>query len=173
MVNGNIKCRFWLINCKKPFHTKLRVFTELSLLCNNKYRPKYWPKCLWSWRYIARTYYNLDHWVTVVSPIEFPPPLDGEPNFRELYSHVISQVATKWMQIGVELLIPQNVLDQIGHDYTFAIHQCRAVFTEWKNRQTRPFVWGTVIQVLQCSFVGEAALAENLRRYLCTDLSYT
>ena len=71
------------------------------------------------------------------------------------------------MQIGVELHIPQNVLDQIGYDCALTIDKCNAVFKEWQKRQSRPFVWGTVIQVLRSPVVGEAALAETLRRYLC------
>ena len=103
----------------------------------------------------------------------YPPPLDGEPNFHELYSKVVCQVATKWMEIGVQLLIPQNILNQIGHDFTLAAEKCHAVFAEWKSRQTRPYMWGIVIDVLQSELVGEAALAENLKEYLCTAPTYT
>ena len=100
------------------------------------------------------------------------PPLDGEPDFVELSSQVICNVSTKWRQLGVELRLPLTALDAINADYAKVADKCHQVFLMWSRRQTLPYTWGTVIQVLQSPAVGEQALAEQLRNYLCTASRY-
>ena len=101
------------------------------------------------------------------------PPLDGEPNFRELNSHVICDVPTKWRQIGVELCLPLTALNEIDADYARVADKCHQVFLKWSLQQTRSYTWGTVIRVLESPTVGEQALAERLRNFLCTSSRYT
>ena len=98
--------------------------------------------------------------------------IDGEPDFHELYSKVICEVATKWLTIGLELQLSTRELNEIDADNTRVAQKCYEVFQQWRRRETRPFTWGTVIHVLKSPAVGEPALAERLREYLCTTTIY-
>lgn len=72
----------------------------------------------------------------------------------------------------MELRLPLTTLDAIHADNANVADKCHQVFSKWSRQQTLPYTWGTVIRVLQSPTVGEQALAERLRNYLCTAARY-
>ena len=72
----------------------------------------------------------------------------------------------------MELGLPLSDLNAIDADYAQVADKCYHVFQIWSRRQTQPYTWGTVIRVLQSPAVGESALAERMREYLCTAPRY-
>ena len=51
--------------------------------------------------------------------------------------------------IGESLKIPCDVLENIHQKKTFVINKLSAVIDIWKESQSPPFTWGTVITVLE------------------------
>ena len=93
-----------------------------------------------------------------------------EPELTKLLDY-ISQVETKWMDIGLKLEIKPHVLDRIKCD--FANDGVRMlsvkVLQEWQKNIKPPFTWATIIGVLNSEYIGEHVLAKTMCDALLRD----
>ena len=93
-----------------------------------------------------------------------PAGLKSEPDLSDLMNEVAAMIPNKWQQVGIVL----NVSDGDLACFTQSDSQKRfiSVFTTWKNKQTAPYTWLTVVQALQAPVVGESKLAKDIKSKL-------
>ena len=81
-------------------------------------------------------------------------------------SDVASVIPAKWRGVGIQLVLPQGILDSIQHKYAGKPEEnnlsFEMVFYTWKNQAQRPFTWETIVDVLKVPAVGENRLADEL-----------
>ena len=86
--------------------------------------------------------------------------MKSEPELADLMNEVAANIPSKWQEVGIALKVSDG--DLAG----FAQSDCNkcfiSVFTTWKNRQTSPYTWQTVVKALQSPVVGENKLATNI-----------
>ena len=71
---------------------------------------------------------------------------------RDLIKHVIPSVATRWYELGVELLETKHeteldVIETNHHDD--AITCCRKMFSKWLQIQSHSATWDQLIQAIK------------------------
>ena len=72
---------------------------------------------------------------------------------------------TKWREIGCELNLSDK-LDEIAIDEKEVKARMRCVFKMWKDTESAPYEWKTIIKALKATQVGKKRLAEDLKKYL-------
>ena len=100
------------------------------------------------------------------------------PTLRDLTIHVIPLVATKWYDLGIELLEPkhQNELNSIeGDTRNVAVTCCRKMFSKWLNTDELAS-WDKLIKALR--IVKLSSVADDIEQSLLqgenvTDLFYS
>ena len=79
---------------------------------------------------------------------------------------VAAAIPAKWRQVGVQLKLPSEVLDEIQNQNAGKIAMCKIsfeqVFTKWERLGTSPHTWETMVKVLGSPAVGEVDLAGQL-----------
>ena len=90
------------------------------------------------------------------------------PLAKDLHNHVVSAVADKWKDIGVQLLDPdlinQRVLDVIAADHPRSVEGCcSSMFEKWLVTQENAS-WNQLIDVIKS--IGLLSLASKLEKKL-------
>ena len=93
------------------------------------------------------------------------------PSLKDLHDHVVSQVAHKWKDLGVQLLKSdqQNELSIIAADYPGNCRECcKRVFEIWLNT-TADATWDQLIAALESVGLNHFAseLKGSIRRIEC------
>ena len=72
------------------------------------------------------------------------------PILRDLATHVIPSVATKWYSLGLQLLDPkyENELNTIEEDTRNTATCCRKMFSKWLNTDEHAS-WNKLIEALR------------------------
>ena len=80
---------------------------------------------------------------------------------------VAAAIPAKWRQVGVQLKLPSEVLDEIQDQNAGKTDMCKLsfeqVFTKWERLGTSPHTWETMVNVLGSRLVGEVYLAGQLQ----------
>ena len=90
--------------------------------------------------------------------------LRSTPQIEELMNKVAAKCLDKWMMIGLQLKIDQQLMNAIPNKE--ATNAFSVVFHQWKNNGDPPFTWATIIDVLRKPIVGENQLAYELEEWL-------
>ena len=74
-------------------------------------------------------------------------PRYGRPSMRDLNKHVIPLVATRWYDLGLELLETQHErkLEIIEEDNKEVTKCCRKMFSKWLETQSDNASWDQLI----------------------------
>ena len=89
--------------------------------------------------------------------------LDSEPELPDLMNEVAAEIPCKWRDLGLQLGVSQGVLDGIAASRPEDINnRFSDVFTKWKNQNSPPYTWSTVVHVLQNPAVGQNRLADKI-----------
>ena len=84
-------------------------------------------------------------------------------------NEIAATIPSKWRDVGVQLGVDHSVLEGIATTTPNDTNQCYTrVFTQWKNQNSvaHPFIWATVVEVLQAPSVGEQRLADKIKNDL-------
>ena len=95
---------------------------------------------------------------------KYPAGLKSEPELSDLMNEVAAVIPDKWQQVGIVLNMSDGDLAsfvQLDSQKCFI-----SVFTTWKNKQTSPYTWQTVVKALQSPTVGENKLAKDINSKL-------
>ena len=93
------------------------------------------------------------------------------PSLRDLYNHVVNQVAHKWRDLGIQLLRSdqENVLNIIALDHpSDAVACCKSVLKKWLDTTTDA-KWNEVLRALRSSSVQLDSFANQLEQMLITE----
>ena len=93
------------------------------------------------------------------------------PSIRDLYNHVVNQVAHRWRDLGMELLRSdlENELNIIAEDHPRdAATCCKRVFEKWLAT-TSDATWNELIRALRSPSVQLDSFANQLEQMLCTE----
>ena len=78
---------------------------------------------------------------------------------------VINEIPAEWKIFGGLVEIPSGTLEGISHDKRGRAEECfLAVYSTWRNGQTREFTWRTVLNVLED--MGQIRLKEDIEKKL-------
>ena len=78
--------------------------------------------------------------------------------------HVVSFIESKWYEFGVMLKLEHDFLKTVeGKE---SKRRFMEVFHKWKDSNSRPFTWETVIDVLRSEPVDKNKVADNLEKHL-------
>lgn len=88
------------------------------------------------------------------------------PSMQELMDNVVSEIPTRWREVGIQLGLTTAHLHSIEHDNLHNSSQCfMRVFQIWQDQDTKPpYKWSTVIDALRAPSVNENRLAKTLER---------
>ena len=93
------------------------------------------------------------------------------PLLKDLYDHVVNNVAGKWRDLGVQLLRPdqEKMLDIIAADHPHdAVGCCKCVLNKWLNTTTDA-TWNELIRALRSPSVQLDYLAGQLEQMMITE----
>lgn len=83
--------------------------------------------------------------------------MQSEPQLPDLMNEVAAKIPAKWLPVGIAVNLPHSDLQGLP-----ASDPCQcftSIFATWKNKETRPYTWLTLIHALQTPIVGELNLA--------------
>ena len=84
----------------------------------------------------------------------------GRPSMRDLNNHVISLVAKRWYELGLELLETQyeRELEIIDTNYmNDVVTCCRKMFSKWLETQSDNASWDQLIQAVKTIKLNDVA----------------
>ena len=93
---------------------------------------------------------------------------NDRPSLKDLYDHVVPNVADKWEDLGVQLLRPdqEKMLDVIAADRSHdVVSCCKRVLKKWLDTSTNA-TWNELIRVLRRPSVELDCLANQLEQML-------
>jgi len=76
-------------------------------------------------------------------------------------------VSNKWYDIGLQLLLHADTLDNIEANSSSTQHCLREVLKKWLRRVNPYSTWKAVIDALKSAVVGEQMLAQQLEDLYC------
>ena len=89
--------------------------------------------------------------------------MESEPELRDLMNKVAAKLPNKWWDVGIELDLTGDELENLRTMYGGNTRQCfTMVFEYWKKR-TRNYSWAAIITALEAPLVGEKRLADELK----------
>ena len=95
------------------------------------------------------------------------------PLLRDLYDHVVNDVADKWKDLGVQLLRSdqEKVLDIIAADHPHdVVSCCKCVFKKWLEPTTADYAtWNQLIKALRSPNIQLDSLASQLEQMINTE----
>lgn len=95
------------------------------------------------------------------------------PSLKDLYDHVLINVAGKWRDLGVQLLRPdqERMLDIIAADHPRdVVSCCKCVFKKWLELTTADYAtWNQLIKALRSPSIQLDDLASQLEQMLNTE----
>lgn len=77
---------------------------------------------------------------------------------------VAAVIPSKWKLVGLQLGLEHPQLEVIEQKQTDSILRFCDIFKEWKKRRTSECSWSTIIDALNSQLVGEATLADKLKK---------
>ena len=72
----------------------------------------------------------------------------------------------KWKEVGLALKVPDHVLNGLDKSRNSNILKLYEVIQCWKNAQSTPVTWKTVVDALEGPIVNNKAIATKIRDYL-------
>ena len=90
--------------------------------------------------------------------------LDYEPKNTDLLNEVAAEIPTLWRETGLELGLVDHHLDCIETEQNRRQIRCFGVLRSWREQQTAPYTWETIIRALQTKAVGQYKLAWTLTK---------
>ena len=91
--------------------------------------------------------------------------LGYEPKDIDLLNEVAAEIPTLWREMGLELGLSHHHLDCIETEQNRKQIRCFGeVLRSWREQQTAPYTWETIIQVLQTKGVSQYKLAQILKK---------
>ena len=97
------------------------------------------------------------------------------PSLKNLYDHVVNNVANKWRDLGVQLLRPdqEKMLDIIAADNLGdVVSCCKCVLKKWLDT-TSDATWNELIRALRSPSVQLDYFAEQLEQMMITECKTT
>ena len=99
---------------------------------------------------------------------------NDRPLLKDLYDHVVNNVADKWRALGVQLLVrpdQQKMLDIIAADHPHdVVSCCKCVFKKWLEPTTADYAtWNQLIKALRSPNIQLDYLANQLEQILNTE----
>ena len=90
--------------------------------------------------------------------------LNSKPAAKDFMNRVAVHIPHKWMEIGIQLNIPQSHLETFNQRYQGKSTKIFAeMFNYWENQSgDEPKTWYTIIDALKTPSVGEHTLASDL-----------
>ena len=89
-----------------------------------------------------------------------------EPKNIDLINEVAAEIPMLWREIGLELGLADHHLDCIETEQNRKQFRCfREVLRSWREQQTAPYTWETIIRALQTKAVGQYKLAQTLKKF--------
>ena len=86
--------------------------------------------------------------------------------------NLLADISAKWRLIGICLRVPDNDLDGIQQNPISDIEKLSAVINRWKESQTSPFTWATVIAAMESHIIKNLRKANEIRDYLSKGNNY-
>ena len=86
--------------------------------------------------------------------------------------NLLANISAKWRLIGICLNIPYNDLEGIQQNPISDIKKLSAVINRWKESQSSPFTWATVIAALESPTVNSLRKSNEIRDYLSEGNNY-
>ena len=71
-----------------------------------------------------------------------------------------------WYAIGICLRVSDNDLESIQQNPISDIEKLSAVINRWKDTQSSPFTWATVISCIEGPILNNKMKADEIRQYL-------
>ena len=92
---------------------------------------------------------------------------DFQPSMKLLQRHVIPHVASKWLQLGVELfdVTEEHKLESIESNHNDVNKCCFEMFRIWRKDRVNP-TWTQVVEALESPGVGLKSVAANLKELI-------
>ena len=92
---------------------------------------------------------------------------DSKPSLKLLQRHVIPHVASKWLQLGVELFDAreENKLDSIESNYSDVNKCCFEMFRKWLKTRANP-TWTQVVEALESPGIDLISVAADLKKLI-------
>ena len=94
------------------------------------------------------------------------------PELKVLMSAVAAKIPAKWRQVGIQLNVPVEALDDIQRQVAGRpdsnIDAFELVLGKWKSLHSHEYTWSTIINALEAPPVGAMDVAAELRTiYFC------
>ena len=92
------------------------------------------------------------------------------PSLKDLYDHVVNNVADKWRDLGVQLLRPdqEKMLDIIAADHPHdVVSCCKCVLKKWLD--TSDATWNELIRALRSPTVQLDYFSGQLEKMMITE----
>ena len=88
-----------------------------------------------------------------------------EPKDIDLLNEVAAEIPTLWREIGLELGLSHRHLDCIETEQNKKQIRCFGeVLRSWREQQTAPYTWETIIRALQTKAVCQYKLVQILKK---------
>ena len=88
-----------------------------------------------------------------------------EPKDVDLLNEVAAEIPTLWREMGLELGLAHHHLDCIETEQNRKQIRCFGeVMKSWREQQTAPYTWETIIRALQTKAVSQYKLAQILKK---------
>ena len=88
------------------------------------------------------------------------------PSIAAFLNKVAVQIPAKWKLFAYNLNIGHDAVSEIESKYPHDPTECfMSTFSYWEKKQSPPFTWDTVLEVLQSPSVGEKKMAEDLKQH--------
>ena len=77
------------------------------------------------------------------------PTIPDKPELKDL-TGALNKVASEWKRLGVNLEIPEGMLNNIAADYPHKSEDCLLeMLKEWLKRQDAPPSWATIVDAVE------------------------
>ena len=86
--------------------------------------------------------------------------------------NLLANISAEWHLIGMCLNVPYNDLEGIQQNPISDIEKLSAVINRWKESQTSPFTWETVITAMESPIVNNLRKSNEIRDYLSEGNNY-
>ena len=96
----------------------------------------------------------------------------GGLSLAQFMEHIAAVIPDKWKLVAIGLGLTMSQISAIDQQHRGHSQFCFAeVFDHWQRVPTsqRPVNWTTLVNILQCQFVGEAVLADRIQRLFPDD----
>ena len=93
--------------------------------------------------------------------------LCSEPSLSDLHNLIVANLPSKWMDFGVQVNITRSVLKAIEIEKRNKCSDCFSeIISVWKNQDSAPFTWETVLKVLYSPAIKEYKTGELVYSHL-------